>query len=81
MTCKVQPNLLWLKAIIYRIIRITIVFISSYFILDDINSAASIAGIDMIAATLFYYYFDKFWCKIENYLYKLYIKWKYRELR
>jgi uncharacterized membrane protein len=79
--CKIEePNLLWLKAIIYRIVRILIVFISGYFILGDTSIAMSIAGIDMIAATLFYYYFDKFWCKIENYLYKLYLKWKYRKL-
>jgi uncharacterized membrane protein len=79
--CKIEePNLLWLKAILYRIIRILIVFISGYFILDDATTAMSIAGIDMVAATLFYYYFDKFWCKIENYLHKLYLKWKYRRL-
>jgi uncharacterized membrane protein len=79
--CKIQQsNLLWVKAIIYRIIRILIVFISGYFILDDASIAVSIAGVDMIAATLFYYYFDKFWCKIEDYINRLYLKWKYRRL-
>jgi uncharacterized membrane protein len=79
--CKINPpNLLWLKAILYRIIRILIVFISGYFILDNASAAISIAGVDMIAATIFYYYFDKFWCKIENYLHRQYMKWKYRKL-
>jgi uncharacterized membrane protein len=79
--CKIdKPDLLWLKAILYRIVRIIIVFISGYFILDDATVAVSIAGVDMVAATLFYYYFDKFWCVIESYLHKIYLKWKYRRL-
>jgi len=79
--CKIQPpNLLWLKAILYRIVRIFIVFISGYFILGDTTTAVSIAGVDMVAATLFYYYFDKWWCKIEDYLHKIYLRWKYRKL-
>jgi uncharacterized membrane protein len=71
--------MLWLKAIIYRVVRILIVFISGYFILDDATTAVSIAGIDMVAATLFYYYFDKCWSTIELYIRKQYRRWKYRK--
>lgn len=73
-------DLLWVKAILYRIVRIFIVFISGYFILDDPTTALSIAGIDMIAATAFYYYFDVVWCKIEKWLHELIRRWKYRKL-
>lgn len=78
--CKKTPDLLWLKAIIYRIVRICIVFISGYFILGDTSVAMEIAGVDMVAATLFYYYFDKSWGFIETRLKQLYLKWKYRKL-
>jgi len=74
------PSLLWLKAIIYRIVRICIVFISGYFILGDTSTAMEIAGVDLIAATLFYYYFDKWWCHLERKIRQLYLKWKYRKL-
>jgi len=79
--CNIKtPSLLWLKAILYRIVRIFIVFVSGFFILGDTSAALEIAGVDMIAATLFYYYFDKFWCNIENFFNKAYLKWKYRKL-
>lgn len=58
-----------------------IVFIYGYFILGDTSTAMEIAGVDMIAATLFYYYFDKSWCWIDSKLQKIYLKWKYRKLR
>jgi len=79
--CSIQSTkLLWIKAILYRVVRIVIVFISGYFILGDTSAAVSIAGVDMVAATLFYYYFDRWWCIIEEYLHKIYLKWKYRKL-
>jgi len=71
---------LWLKAILYRIVRIGIVFISGFFILGDPSSALRIAGIDTIAATLFYFYFDKFWEVINAKITYVTLKWKYRKL-
>jgi len=77
----VNKSLLFIKAIIYRIVRICIVFISGYFILGDPMAAISIAAIDMIAATIFYWYFDIIWVKIEKSLIELYIRWKYRKIK
>jgi uncharacterized membrane protein len=57
-----------------------IVFISGYFVLDNIEDAVSIAGVDMIAATLFYYYFDRGWPSIANALQRFKRRWKYRKL-
>jgi uncharacterized membrane protein len=80
--CKIKPqNLLWLKAILYRIVRMGIVFLSSFFILGDTNIAISIMSVDVIAATIFYYLFDKWWCYIEEWIQSLIIKIKYRKFK
>ena len=71
--------MLWLKALIYRVVRILIVFISGYFVLDNIEDAVSIAGVDMVAATLFYYYFDRGWPYLEKKFQQWKRKWKYRK--
>jgi len=75
---KCAPDFLWIKAILYRIVRILIVFISGYFVLDDPTTALEIAGVDMIAATLFYWWFDKSWCYIQEKIQNIYLRWKYR---
>jgi uncharacterized membrane protein len=75
-----QQDFLWIKAIVYRVIRITIVFISSFFILGDTSTALKIAGIDTIAATIFYYYYDKTWPVISSWIGQKYIEYKYRKL-
>jgi len=75
-----KPNFLFLKAIIYRIFRILIVFISGLIAMGNPFIALNIALVDMVAATLFYYYFDKFWDKIEKFLRELYIRIKYKKM-
>jgi len=79
--CSIKPmDLLWLKAILYRIVRMGIVFLSSFFILGDTSIAISIMSVDVVAATIFYYLFDKWWCYIESWLQQLILKIKYRKL-
>jgi len=80
--CKIKPvDLLWVKAILYRLVRMGIVFLSSFFILGETTVALSIMSVDVIAATLFYYFFDKYWCHIEEKLQQMFIHWKYRKLK
>jgi len=70
-------DFLWIKAIIYRIIRMFIVFLSSFFVLGNTHTALSIMSIDVIAATIFYYYFDLWWFTIEKYIQRIFISIKY----
>jgi uncharacterized membrane protein len=74
------PSFLWVKAILYRVIRMGIVFLSSFFILGDTSVALSIMSVDVIAATFFYYFFDLWWCHIEGYIQRIYIYIKYKKL-
>jgi len=73
--------MLLIKAFIYRIFRMIIVFISGYLVLGDPSIAISIMSIDVIAATIFYYYFDKYWKTLENLIQGVYLKWKYRKMK
>jgi len=75
-----KPDFLFLKAIIYRIFRIFIVFIAGFITTGEPFIALNIALVDMVAATAFYYYFDKFWNKISIFIENLYIKIKYKKL-
>jgi len=75
-----KPKFLVIKAIIYRIIRICIVFIAGLITTGEPFTALNIALVDMSAATLFYYYFDTFWSKIEGNIEEVYIRWKYSRL-
>ena len=75
-----KSRYLIIKAIIYRVIRIIIVFISGFIALGNPLIAINIALIDMIAATIFYYYFDRFWTKIEGFIDQIYLKIKYYRL-
>ena len=75
-----QDNL-WIKAILYRIVRIFIVFLSGIFILDNASIAMEIAGIDMVAATIFYYFYDRWWTTINKYIQRIHMKIKYRRLK
>ena len=54
-------TLLIFKAIVYRILRIILLLITSFLVLGDISTAISISAIDAIVATIYYYYFDKIW--------------------
>jgi len=54
-------NILIIKSIVYRIIRIVLLFATTYLVLGDISSAISISIIDTIIATIYYYYFEKMW--------------------
>jgi uncharacterized membrane protein len=75
-----QSNLLWVKAILYRIVRMIIVFMASFFVSGDSTLALSIMSIDVVIATLFYYFFDLWWYKIERIIQKSWIKIKYHKL-
>jgi len=74
-------NFLFIKALLYRIIRIGIVLFSAWFISGSFVSATTIALFDAVLATGFYYYFDRTWIKIEDKISHLYIKWKYRKMQ
>ncbi len=73
--------MLFIKAILYRVIRMIIVFLSSFSILGDTSTALSIMSIDMVAATLFYYFFDRAWPSIESKLKSIVLLIKYRKLK
>ena len=73
--------MLILKAIIYRILRIGIVLIVSFFVLGNIQTALSISIIDALVATIYYYYFDKFWDKVQIKLEHYYLAFKYRKFK
>lgn len=77
---KCEPRFLLLKAIIYRFFRIIIVFLAGFITTGEPFTALNIALLDMVVATMFYYYFDKFWIKIEIVVEKIYLKIKYRNL-
>jgi len=73
-------DLLWLKAIIYRLLRMVIVFISSYIVLNNTDTALNIMSVDVIAATILYYWYDKYWFTMEAFFRKQWMKYKYRKL-
>jgi len=58
---KVFKDIMILKALVYRVFRIILLLIVSYFVVGNIAAAISISFIDAGIATLYYYYFDKFW--------------------
>ena len=72
--------MLLFKAFIYRIFRMIIVFLSGFLILGEVSSAVSIMSVDVLAATVFYYYFDKYWPWIEKKVQHLILRWKYRKM-
>ena len=74
-------DLLWIKAILYRMVRMLIVFWSSWFILDDTSTALSIMSVDVLAATIFYWGFDKSWPWIHKKITAILLNWKYRKLK
>jgi len=57
--------MLIIKSILYRLIRILLLLLTSFLILGNIETAFSISIIDAVIATIYYYYFDKFWKRIE----------------
>ena len=58
-------KLLLIKAIIYRIFRISIILIISLLATGSIRESITISLLDAIIATIYYYYFDKLWNHIE----------------
>jgi len=73
--------MLILKSIIYRIIRILLLLIVSYFVLGNITTALSISLIDAVVATIYYYFFDKAWSKFEDKIEHYKLKYKYRKMK
>jgi uncharacterized membrane protein len=53
------------KTISWRIIATIASFIISYFIIDDIVLASSIAGIQVIFHTILYYIHERVWIGID----------------
>jgi len=49
--------------------------------LDNASIAMEIAGIDMVAATIFYYFYDRWWTTINKYIQRIHMKIKYRRLK
>ena len=74
-----MTNLIF-KALIYRVIRLGIVFLSAIFILKDTQDALSIAGLDTVVATIFYYWYDKLWPILDIKITSIKRKIKYRKL-
>jgi len=58
--------MLIVKSIIYRIIRVFILFTISILVGRDINIAISISVIDLFVATIYYYFFEIIWEKIDK---------------
>jgi len=57
--------ILIIKAVVYRMIRILLLWTIALIILDNPKDALTISLVDAIAATIYYYYFDKIWSHIE----------------
>jgi uncharacterized membrane protein len=57
--------MLFWKAIIYRIFRVTIILVIALLATGSIRESLTISILDAIVATAYYYYFDKFWAHIE----------------
>ena len=57
-------NLMY-KAIVYRFLRVTIVLIIALLATGSIRESLTISVLDAIIATIYYYYFDKFWSHLE----------------
>lgn len=53
------------KAIIYRLMRIAIVLIIALLATGSIRESLTISVLDAIIATIYYFYFDLMWSKIE----------------
>lgn len=52
------------KTITYRIIIVVMVFIISYFVTHDTNSALLITGWNAVLATIIYYFHERAWSRI-----------------
>jgi uncharacterized membrane protein len=57
--------MLFWKAIIYRIFRISIILVIALLATGSIRESLTISILDAIIATIYYYYFDKLWNHIE----------------
>jgi uncharacterized membrane protein len=57
--------MLFWKAIIYRIFRISIILVIALLATGSIRESLTISILDAIIATIYYYYFDKLWSHIE----------------
>ena len=72
--------MLIVKSIVYRIIRILLLLVVALVVLGDVTAALSISAIDAIVATVYYYYFDKWWdMYLSPLIQNLMIKIKYRK--
>ncbi len=56
------------KTIIYRVIRMIIILIITFLITGSLSNALTISFVDTVVASIYYYYFDLFWPKIEKYI-------------
>ncbi len=68
------------KTIIYRVLRILIVLLVTLMVTGSIGNALSISMIDAVIASIYYYYFDKYWYLCENYLTHLWYVIKYTKM-
>lgn len=73
--------MLFLKAIIYRVLRIVLLLLVAFLVLGDISTALSISAIDAVVATIYYYFFDKGWAKFEEKIEHWRLEWKYRKMK
>jgi len=73
--------MLLLKSIVYRVLRIILLFITSYIMLDSIETAISISLVDAVIATIYYYYFDKIWETVEIKIKHFLLSIKYRKFK
>ena len=73
-------NLLLVKSVLYRVIRILIVLVITLLITGSVGNALTISLLDAVVATIYYYYFDKYWYIIEKYIKHLMLLVKYRKM-
>jgi len=69
------------KSVLYRILRILLLLSISFIFLGNIGIALEISLIDAFIATIYYYYFDRMWNKIEPKIREIFLAIKYRKLK
>jgi len=61
----------------YRAIRILIVLMVTFIVTGSIGDALSISMLDAVVASVYYYYFDKYWYVAEDILQSIWFRLKY----
>ena len=60
-----RPVRSFVKAISWRVVGTLDTMVVSYFVVDDVKTAASIAGVDFVTKMILYFFHERLWNTIK----------------